>query len=106
MHGKGQLEWQTSGKDHELVITCRQIGEMMDGKITGLGYKNYFDHKHIESEKGSYVDGKKEGFCIEQAKNGSSFEGQFKGNLRDGAGCLREAEGQYEGTWYGGTKNG
>jgi len=59
---------------------------------------------------GDYLSGKRHGkgiFCYGGSRSGVVYEGEFKDNLKDGLGVLRNKNGiLYQGEWKDGKKNG
>ncbi|KAL4476421.1 hypothetical protein ABPG74_010154 [Tetrahymena malaccensis] len=89
--GYGILEWK-NGDKYE--------GYFKNDKIDGKGIIYYHEQDQWNRKKyeGNFVNGKRQGFCIIDWKNGDKYEGYFKNDQFDGKGIIYQANGdKYDG---------
>ncbi|XP_073024165.1 uncharacterized protein [Primulina eburnea] len=79
-------------------------GEFHQGKCSGSGVYNYFVNGRYE---GDWIDGRYDGYGIENWARGSRYKGQYRQGLRHGYGVYKFYTGDsYAGEWCNGQSNG
>lgn len=91
---------------------CKYVGEWKDGQMDGEGEELSPDKRLVKKNfllyKGTYKNGKREGFGTYNYENGSTYKGLFKLGLKHGVGEFFNTKGklQYEGSYVNGVRSG
>ena len=87
--------------------TITWSGDCKGGLAQGKGSLQWFhDGRLIESDEGTWRDGKRTGHEIMTWGNGNRFEGEYRDGLPDGHGVLTRPDFSYDGEWRDGKKTG